>query len=103
MSPKRFTQIKYFYLNITYGSNKGQNNQHMTKQQSTLVILSLSKTYQLNIDSIVPVEYIELFIDGFVFRGSTQWNMLPNTIKLLQKNKFKVELKQWVRTNISQF
>ena len=40
---------------------------------------------------------------GFVYRGSTQWNMLPNTIELLQENKFKVELKQWVRSNISQF
>jgi len=41
--------------------------------------------------------------DGFVYRGSTQWNMLPNTIKILQENKFKVELKQWVRSNISRF
>ena len=46
---------------------------------------------------------LQMVQDGFVYRGSTQWNMLPNNIKLLQENKFKVELNQWVKSNISQF
>ena len=33
---------------------------------------------------------LQMVQDGIVYRGSTQWNMLPNTIKLLQENKFKV-------------
>ena len=46
---------------------------------------------------------LKMVQDGFVYRGSTKWNMLPNSLKLLQENKFKVELKQWVMLNIHFF
>ena len=36
---------------------------------------------------------LQIVQDGFVYRGSAQWNMSPKQSQILQENKFQFELK----------
>ena len=41
---------------------------------------------------------------SFVFRGSTEWNLLPSSVKNCQKvGEFKPKLRKWIKENVSMF
>ena len=42
--------------------------------------------------------------NSFSFRGSTQWNSLPENIRKIQQiSQFKTQLKKWILMNVAQF
>ena len=53
---------------------------------------------------IVSNTTLTLAKKSFSFRGSTQWNSLPENIRKIQKiSQFKTQLKKWILMNVAQF
>ena len=53
---------------------------------------------------IIPHSMLSLAMQSYCFRGSAEWNTLPQSIRRLEKlSKFKEELKKWIFLNIEAF
>ena len=53
---------------------------------------------------IVSNTTLTLAKNSFCFRGSAQWNSLPEHIRKIRKiSQFKVQLKKWIFMNVAQF
>ena len=53
---------------------------------------------------IVPNTRLSLALNSYCFRGASQWNRLPENIRLCtEARRFKSLLKSWIQTNVPQF
>ena len=53
---------------------------------------------------IIPNTRLSLAMKSYCYRGATQWNSLPHSIRSIQKiGLFKSEVKTWIKTNVTQF
>ena len=53
---------------------------------------------------IVPNSTLTLAMKSFCFRGSNDWNKLPETVRNCEKiGQFKQQLRSWVLQNVQQF
>ena len=53
---------------------------------------------------IIPNTKLSLAMKSYCYRGASQWNSLPNSIRNIQKiGLFKSEVKTWIKTNVTQF
>ena len=53
---------------------------------------------------IIPHTYLSLAKQSYCYRGATNWNKLPQSLRSLDTiSKFKVELRKWTVENVEQF
>ena len=53
---------------------------------------------------IIPNTSLSLAKKSYCFRGSAQWNSIPDTIrKMIKISQFKIQLRKWILINITQF
>ena len=53
---------------------------------------------------IIPHSRLSLAMNSYCFRGSTQWNALPEAVRTTSSmNCFKKQLKTWIHSNVPQF
>ena len=53
---------------------------------------------------IIPNSKLTLAKNSYCFRGSTQWNKLPESVRNIPKiSQFKSKLKKWIHQNVPQF
>ena len=62
------------------------------------------KTENIRGNVVIQNTKLKLARNGFVFRGSENWNSLPHEIRQLkQLSVFKTRVKEWILKNIPQF
>ena len=53
---------------------------------------------------IVPNTKLTLAMNSYCFRGSLQWNQLPEDLRsTVSLGYFKKQVKAWIRSNVPQF
>ena len=99
-----FKQIGWLTVNQLIFYHTALSTYRIRQSEEPEYLSSIMNRDNMTERIIVSNTSLTLAKNSFCFRGSAQWNSLPENLRKLRKiGQFKVQLKKWIFLNVAQF